>query len=1438
MRTLFLFLIVAFTPLLSMGQLLDNYDTCRTQTYYQYIGNAVEETHLEKARTVQDNGIINAGYLKQGASQDALIIKQNTLGQVIWQKEYGNAAYDEKFTDWRELPNRQLLVGGITKNRATLQSVFFMMLLTADGNIIWQRSYADIAASSNITNAKIYPDAFGEYFFVAETDSSIIYGMTNNVGNVNWQRSLNTNPGTKLVAAISFYSDLLIATNTLDSGHKVSNLYYVNYYWIGSPKVIKFTTKLGGVHQNSDYILHDVEQYGQYTYFSGIRSVNNNPYELIRVNINQGYIHEALETIIAPGVAIDTLSRSAINIYGDAISFTSGRKNDRLNTIQLTGSNNRPTYVVWSASYHLPDSIVLKGNIKTWDNGYVFFGFKELPGGNKKIIQLKTDSASLTASCISRQNENFTVVIDPFPTDTVRYAYNNIHGIADFNYISAQSNDIIDTMTFCRELKCPQLPLSDSCLDSYQKLYVAYEPNSVPTSIQIVNGRTFVSGWVQPMDYVPEGASSFIAEMNKNGQVVNQKKYVIGNSSYTHMFKAQDSSLLLYGFTSDSSYYPSIVLAKIDTNLNVLWMKSLRLTTTPQYSGNQSTGEVKQGSDGSYFIQYSDGITFGATLLYLTKLDVNGNFLWSKIYRASYPGGANLISGRKLEVSGGNVYMMSVNSYNSYAASIITKVTENNGTLLWCKKYSNTEDYLNLSGMINMYNNELVLGGMFRNSSGDSRNILLRATPNGNITSGVSLTNIATNTAPAMQFMHNSDGNIYMSSVFYSSPPYSNPYQINVTVNSNLNIITSKKRSSAINYYGGVALAVGAGGQLYETGSYPVGYNFYSQLYLIKFSPDGRVGTCPSDTMLLEPVTAPAISITDISCIASDSLIAQRNPDYRADQFFLATTKLICASVPGCNYLDVTGIDSICDRSLQYTFHAVRNNGCSAPLQWIYDNAIVQVINTTDSSITLQFLSSGSLLLKARFTSNCTPYIDSLLIHIMSNAPVLNLGADTSLCRGASLLLNAKRGFRSYLWQDGSNDSTFTVTTTGLYYVTTTDSCGKLFTDSIHVQVNSNGPILNLGPDSNFCNTNTILLNAHAGFLTYKWQDGSTDSVFNTTQRGLYYVTVTDACGNTFSDTVKINSYRRATTLNLGADTIFCNSVIMQLNARSGFKNYRWQDGSVDSIFTAVNTGLYYVTITDSCGTVFTDSIRIFPDNEVIVFDIGPNTSICKTDTLLLQVNATLNNYTWWPLVNTISLGPASIKVFPNSSTRYHVSAIKHNGCIITDSIMVDVHIPPPINLGPDRNICAGDTIQLNAGPGFNNYNWSTGEHTASIRVNQAGQYYVSASDNNNCISRDSFTLTKKDCYIGIFFPNSFTPNNDGLNDTYKPIAYGGLNYYHINIYNRYGEKVFDNGNITEGWTGEFKGVKQQNGTFIWQCMYQLVGKAMQNSSGSFILIR
>ncbi|HNJ94111.1 MAG TPA: gliding motility-associated C-terminal domain-containing protein, partial [Ferruginibacter sp.] len=90
-----------------------------------------------------------------------------------------------------------------------------------------------------------------------------------------------------------------------------------------------------------------------------------------------------------------------------------------------------------------------------------------------------------------------------------------------------------------------------------------------------------------------------------------------------------------------------------------------------------------------------------------------------------------------------------------------------------------------------------------------------------------------------------------------------------------------------------------------------------------------------------------------------------------------------------------------------------------------------------------------------------------------------------------------------------------------------------------------------------------------------------------------------------------------------------------------------------------------------------------------------------------------------------------------------------------------------------------------------------------------------------------------------ILFPNAFTPNNDGLNDRYKPSVVGTLQSYELIIYNRYGQPVFRSKDPNDGWNGSFKNSsKPLAGTYVWFCRYRFNGGQPLQEKGTFMLIR
>ncbi|MGH2564427.1 MAG: gliding motility-associated C-terminal domain-containing protein, partial [Ginsengibacter sp.] len=144
---------------------------------------------------------------------------------------------------------------------------------------------------------------------------------------------------------------------------------------------------------------------------------------------------------------------------------------------------------------------------------------------------------------------------------------------------------------------------------------------------------------------------------------------------------------------------------------------------------------------------------------------------------------------------------------------------------------------------------------------------------------------------------------------------------------------------------------------------------------------------------------------------------------------------------------------------------------------------------------------------------------DSITVTSKLN-PSVSLGNDTTLCEGITYLLNASYTGATYLWQDGSTSSQFTVTVAGAYHITV-DLNGCTARDSVTITYLSK-PQFTLGKDTVICQGEGILLQPHINVaVNYLWQDGSTASSYNVKDTGFYSLTVSNTCGS-YSDDIKI----------------------------------------------------------------------------------------------------------------------------------------------------------------------------------------------------------------------------------------------------------------------------------------------------------------------------
>jgi hypothetical protein len=171
-----------------------------------------------------------------------------------------------------------------------------------------------------------------------------------------------------------------------------------------------------------------------------------------------------------------------------------------------------------------------------------------------------------------------------------------------------------------------------------------------------------------------------------------------------------------------------------------------------------------------------------------------------------------------------------------------------------------------------------------------------------------------------------------------------------------------------------------------------------------------------------------------------------------------------------------------------------------------------------------------------------------------------------------------------------------------------------------------------------------------------------------------------------------------------------------------------------DPIASPASTTLYFVTVTDSNGSTFTDSVLVEIVESVPV-DLGNDFNICDGESVPLGATSG-NSYIW-------SNGETTQTIMISEAGTYSVTVDQGNGCLgISNEVIVGVNPVPLVDLGSNIQVPAGDTVTLDAGHPGAFFQWSTGETTQTINVTLTGTYSVVVSDSTGCYASDQITVT------------------------------------------------------------------------------------------------
>ncbi|MFT5724288.1 MAG: gliding motility-associated-like protein, partial [Bacteroidia bacterium] len=325
----------------------------------------------------------------------------------------------------------------------------------------------------------------------------------------------------------------------------------------------------------------------------------------------------------------------------------------------------------------------------------------------------------------------------------------------------------------------------------------------------------------------------------------------------------------------------------------------------------------------------------------------------------------------------------------------------------------------------------------------------------------------------------------------------------------------------------------------------------------------------------------------------------------------------------------------------------------------------------------------------------------------------------------------------------------------------------------------------------------------------YTWTvAGETDSSIHVTSSGDFTGFITNKCGLDSTQWTVI--LKNTPVVNLPKDSTYCNSVktIFDVTDTDSEMLYEWQDKSTLSTFTVNGSGLYAVKLSNRCGS----------DSDQITIDLlySPTVSLGEDLVFCGQVESTSYNigtqnnsevYLW------SSGGVTDQATFNTEGT--HWVTILNKCATVSDSVNYSVSPYPIVSLGLDTILCGKFSVPLDAGNSGMAYNWlPDGETTQKINATKQQLYRVIVTNIDGCESGDDFEIGSG-CISSYHVPTGFSPNNDGVNDLFKPTL---VNYqdFSMSIYNRWGEEIFKSNDPNIGWDGTYNGEVVMNGVYLY----------------------
>jgi gliding motility-associated-like protein len=304
--------------------------------------------------------------------------------------------------------------------------------------------------------------------------------------------------------------------------------------------------------------------------------------------------------------------------------------------------------------------------------------------------------------------------------------------------------------------------------------------------------------------------------------------------------------------------------------------------------------------------------------------------------------------------------------------------------------------------------------------------------------------------------------------------------------------------------------------------------------------------------------------------------------------------------------------------------------------------------------------------------------------------------------------------------------------------------------------------------------------------------------------------------------------------------------------------SYVWTPtGQTGSIASALAPGNYIVNITDANGcTASATDVLTTPPPFIASFTVSDNI-VCLPSTVTFT-NSSIGNFSTalWTFSNGLTYSSNQFNVDFNNIGCVDVTLLitNTNGCTADTTISNAVCVVPGPTAAftpasPEIDFVTGGIDFINNSQNYTGSLWQFGDGGSST-VDNPSYFYPASTiadynvmlvvyDVNGCTDT-AYNVVQSNDVVRLTVPNAFTPNGDGLNDVFTPIISNSdqVKYYRFEVYNRWGQLIFESNKPGEGWDGKYKGKLSQFGAYNWKVSYDVPNQDSINANGHVTLVK